>query len=185
MSSLERPRMPDLPPEMRERVRGYLVSQAARLTLPELVEKLRADTAPLAQAATALPPERFAARPAPEEWSAAEVWAHILDMNESGATAIETVLDTGAAPARTPDDTARPVQLPASAAAAWAQYERRREALFDRVLRASGEEAPTVTLPHPLFGDLTWRQWLLFMRVHDLDHLAQLRAVAGEGAGGG
>jgi hypothetical protein len=30
---------------------------------------------------------------------------------------------------------------------------------------------------------LSWREWLLFMRVHDLDHMRQLQAITQHFAG--
>jgi hypothetical protein len=35
------------------------------------------------------------------------------------------------------------------------------------------------TIAHPFFGALNWRETLLFMRLHDLDHTGQLAKVAG------
>jgi hypothetical protein len=31
---------------------------------------------------------------------------------------------------------------------------------------------------HPFFGPLNWRETLLFMRLHDLDHAGQLKQIA-------
>jgi len=168
-----------MPTAERERIRSYLVSVANRLTIPELVEKVRQDVRPLKDAAFAVPPARFSERPAPGEWSAAEVLGHVLEMNEGGAAAIEAVLDGRPVPPAVSDEVgAGPRSLPPSAAAFWEAFERRREALLARVLRAAGTEHLDRKLRHPLFGDLSWREWLLFMRVHDLDHLRQVQAIA-------
>jgi len=35
-----------------------------------------------------------------------------------------------------------------------------------------------VKITHRQFGPLSWREWLLFMRVHDLDHMRQLQAIS-------
>jgi hypothetical protein len=168
-----------MPQEERDRIRSYLVTVANRLSIPELVEKVRQDVLPLREAALAVPAERFSERPAPGEWSAAEVLGHVLEMNEWGADAIEAVLEERPLPAPPSDEvgaTAR--QLPESAEAFWAAFEPRREALLARVLRTEGNEHLDRKLRHPFFGDLSWREWLLFMRVHDLDHLRQVQAIA-------
>lgn len=167
------------------RIRSYLVSVAARLPLIELVEKVRQDCLPLGEAAALVPPERFAERPGPGAWSAAETWAHILDMNEQGAAAIEAILDGAAPPARAIDDALRPApaDLPGGPAC-YERYRRRREQLLARVAAARGDEHLDRTIRHPMFGDLSWREWLLFMRVHDLDHLRQLQAIAAALGGG-
>ena len=81
-----------------DRVRGYIVSQANKLSIPDLVAKVRSDTAPLRDAASAVPAAEFSTRPGAEDWSAAQVFTHILEMNEQGASAIEGILDSGAIP---------------------------------------------------------------------------------------
>src|SRR5256885_5748674 len=86
------------PSEEDLRVRSYLVAQANKLSIPDLVQKVRTDTAPLHAIGAAVPAARFAERPGPNDWSAAEVYTHILDINESGARAIEGILDQGALP---------------------------------------------------------------------------------------
>lgn len=166
-----------------ERIRSYLVAQAARLTIPQLVDKVRADCAPLADVARAIPAERFRERPAPGEWSAAEVWSHIIQVNESGAAAIFAILE-GKVPPRTISDQLGPADSTLTdGAAAYERYCARRDELLDRVAATRGDEYPDVTIRHPMFGELTWREWFLFMRVHDLDHLRQLQAIADRFAG--
>jgi len=177
------PQMPDLQREEIERIRGYLVAQAAKLSVADLVEKVRRDVQPLRQVAGAVPAERFRERPGPEDWSAAEVFTHILTMNEHGAAAIEGILDTGALPPRI-DDTLKHEERAGLETAEdyWRAFEARRERLLERVAKASGEEHPDVKITHPLFGPLSWREWLLFMRVHELDHTRQIQTV-GESLG--
>lgn len=168
-----------MPVEEQERIRGYLQSVANRLAIAELVEKVRHDVLPLREVALAIPPERFSERPTPTAWSAAEVLGHVLESNAQGADAIEAILD-GRTPERPPSDevgaTARAV--PASAEEFWSAFEARREALLVRVSKAQGTEHLDQKLRHPFFGELNWREWVLFMRVHDLDHLRQLQAIA-------
>ena len=64
--------------EEQARIRSYLVAQGAKLTPAALVEKVRAAMSDLRAAAVAVPAERFAERPAPEEWSGNEVMAHVV-----------------------------------------------------------------------------------------------------------
>lgn len=47
-----------------------------------------------------------------------------------------------------------------------------------RISSATGDEYPDIKWEHGVFGDLNWREWLLFMRVHDLDHARQILAVS-------
>jgi hypothetical protein len=171
-------------PSEAERVRGYVLTQANKLTIPELVDKVRADTAPLREAAASVPAARFFERPASDDWSAAEVFTHILGMNESGASAIESILEGGALPSTISDlmsGTTR--EGLRTAEDYWNAYETRREALLSRALKARGDEHLSVTITHTTFGAFSWREWLLFMRVHDLDHMRQLQANAVHFAG--
>lgn len=162
-----------------QRVRSYLLTQANKLSIPELVEKVRRDTLPLWDAAAAVPPERFAERPGPEDWSAAEVLTHVLDMNDRGAAAIEGIIAEGVIPPPIPDELRRERRAGLTTAADYQRvWSARREQLYERVLRARGDEHLDISIDHFLFGPLSWREWLLFMRVHDLDHMRQLQAIA-------
>lgn len=168
-----------MPAAEADRIRSYLIAQANKLPLPELVAKVRIDCLPLREAGASVPAARFGERPEEGEWSAAEVWTHVLEMSEHGARAITGILDSGTLPERARDvisGETRPA-LPDSEAY-WQAYTGIREALYERVARAAGDEHPEVKITHPMFGDFTWREWLLFMRVHDLDHVRQLQAIA-------
>jgi len=50
--------------------------------------------------------------------------------------------------------------------------------LFARVLRAAPDAALDRRIEHGMFGPLTWREALLFLRLHDLDHAGQLQKIA-------
>lgn len=161
-----------------QRIRGYLVAQAARLTLPQLVDKLRRDVLPLRAAAGRVPADRFRERPAEGEWSAAEVFTHVLEMTEHGDAAIGAII-AGGQPMRVRDAISGRVAAGLTGAEDyWGAFEALREPFYERVLRARGDEHLDVTIPHPTFGPLNWREWLLFMRVHDLDHTRQIEAIA-------
>jgi uncharacterized damage-inducible protein DinB len=160
------------------RVRGYLVTQANRLSIPELVAKVQRDTLPLWDAAAAVPPERFTERPGPQDWSAAEVLTHVLAMNERGAAAIEGIIAAGARPPPIADELRREQRAGLTAAGDFQRvWSARRAQLYEHVLRARGDEHLDVKITHFMFGPLSWREWLLFMRVHDLDHMRQLQAI--------
>lgn len=171
--------MPNLPQAEVERVRGYLVAQAAKLSLPDLVAKVRADSAGLKDAAASIAPARFHERPGADDWSAAEVFTHVLAMNENGARAIEGIIESGAAPPRIEDELRHEQRAGLTTAQDyWDAFEPRREQLYARVLQARGDEHLDVMITHPTFGPLNWREWFLFMRVHDLDHMRQMQVIA-------
>lgn len=158
------------------RIREYLKAQGAKLEPPAIVDKVRAAMVQLRASAAAVPPTRFAERPAPDEWSGNEVLAHVVDAGRFFGGAIVAVLDGTPlpAPAR-----ARPAVSETRTAEAWhAILERDREALFARVARAEPSARLDATIEHFMFGPLNWRETLLFMRLHDLDHAGQLAKIA-------
>ncbi len=167
-----------------QRIRGYLVAQSARLSVAELVDKLRRDVLPLREAAAQVPAGRFHEPPAASEWSAAAVFTHILDMTEFGAAAIGTIIAGGQPPARVRDVVTGAARVGLDTAEDyWQAFVALREPFYARVLTARGDEHLDVRLVHSAFGSLNWREWLLFMRVHDLDHIRQIQAIAGRFSG--
>jgi uncharacterized damage-inducible protein DinB len=159
------------------RIRGYLTAQGAKLSPDQLIVKVQEAMAQLKAAASAVPPARFNEPPAAGEWSANEVMAHVVEAGRHFGNAIVRVLD-GQAPG-TPRDVAARDTVPRPLDEWWALLERDRSALFERVRGAHAMSRLEATIPHPFFGALNWRETLLFMRLHDLDHAGQLTKVAG------
>jgi len=163
--------------EEQARIRSYLVAQGAKLTPAAIVEKVQAAMADLRAAAAAVPPGRFAERPAPEEWSGNEVMAHVVAADLYFGGNIVGVLDDQPPIPRTG---ARGIEdAPVRPAEAWYRIlAEQREALFARVLAVDPAVAPEARIEHPMFGPLSWRETLLFTRLHDLDHAGQLQKIA-------
>jgi hypothetical protein len=158
------------------RIRSYLTAQGAKLSPAAIVEKVEAAMAELAAAAASVPATRFAERPGPDEWSANEVMAHVVAAGARFGDDIRRVLDDAPAPPGDPP----PVEDGAvRTAEAWQQTLRRdRAALFERALAADPSARLDRAIEHGMFGTLNWRETLLFMRLHDLDHAGQLRKIA-------
>lgn len=160
-----------------QRIRSYLEAQGAKLTPTQIVEKVRAAMTALYEAAASVPEARFHERPAPGEWSANEVLAHVCDAGAHFADGIVRALDgAGPLPHR---------ERPAEAAAPrrsldewWRMLVRDRSALFARALGADAGAHLEQSIDHGMFGALNWRETLLFLRVHDLDHAGQLEKIA-------
>lgn len=159
------------------RIRGYLTAQGAKLSPEQIVGKVLEAMARLREAAAAVPRARFAEPPAPGEWSANEVMAHVVEAGRHFGDAILRILD-GQAPGEPRDVPARDTE-PRSLDDWLALLEGDRAALFQRVRSADPTARLTVTIAHPFFGGLNWRETLLFIRLHDLDHAGQLAKVAG------
>ncbi|HEY3101822.1 MAG TPA: DinB family protein [Methylomirabilota bacterium] len=159
------------------RIRSYLQGQAAKQTPIEIIEKVEAAMADLATAARAVPAARFAERPEPEEWSANEVLAHVVAADTYFGGGIVAILEGRPAP---PRGGGRGFEnAPRRTADAWLEILRgQRQTLFDRVRAADASARLDVTIEHPFFGPLNWRETLLFTRLHDLDHAGQLGKIA-------
>ena len=158
------------------RIRGYLTAQGAKLSPEQIIGKVQEAMTQLHAAASAVPAARFTEPPAPGEWSANEVMAHVLEAGRHFGDAIVRILD-GRAPGE-PRDVAARDTTPRSLSQWWATLERDRGALFERVRSAHPMARLEATIAHPFFGALNWRETLLFMRLHDLDHAGQLHKVA-------
>jgi len=159
------------------RLRGYLQAQGAKLAPPELVERVRQAMAQLRERLMAVPAGRFTERPAEGEWSANEVMAHVVEAGRHFGEGILRALD-GLAPGERRHAAERPA-APSHSASEWlAMLDRDRETLFDRALRADPTARLEQSISHGFFGSLNWRETLLFIRVHDLDHAGQLEKIA-------
>lgn len=165
------------------RIRGYLQAQGAKLSPAQIVEKVRVAMADLRGAAEAIPPARFADPPEPGEWSGDEVMAHVVQAGRHFGDAIVAALESGSARRPGRDDAP---SGPHTAEQWFAIFERDREALFAIVLGADPTARLDATIDDGPFGSLNWRETLLFMRLHDIDHVGQLKKIAAvhQSAGG-
>lgn len=159
------------------RIKSYLTAQAAKLEPAAIIAKVRDAMAELEAAAVALPSSRFTERPAPDEWSGDEVMAHVAASDAYFGGGIVSILDDR--PLSTREERGGSAERAARSADEWCRaLARDREALFERVRAASPDGRPGRTVEHGMFGPLTWREALLFLRLHDLDHAGQLRQIA-------
>ncbi|HEV8617842.1 MAG TPA: DinB family protein [Methylomirabilota bacterium] len=170
------------------RIRSYLQAQAAKLSPAQIVDKVRAAMEQLRVAAAAVPPARFGERPEAGEWSGNEVMAHVLDAGARFGGEIVHVLDgRHDAPARDAAAVREAAPHPPTRRSAeeWsALLARDRGALFARVLAADPGARLDAPIDHGMFGTLNWRETLLFLRLHDLDHAGQLQKIAAALGGG-
>jgi len=160
-----------------KRIKSYLEAQGAKLSPPAIVDKVRAAMADLGKAALAVPAARFGERPEPEEWSANEVMAHVVAAGTYFGGGIVSALDGTPPPPRMKDQGV--TGATSRSASEWTGLlSRDREVLFDRVLRADPLANLERPIEHAMFGPLNWREALLFIRLHDLDHAGQLEKIA-------
>jgi uncharacterized damage-inducible protein DinB len=159
------------------RVRGYLASQAMKRTPAQLVDVLREAHQQFLAAAAAVPDARFRVAPADGEWSAADVMGHMLIIAAIDETAIPGVIERGEQP---PDivDLISPAPADMTREQMLTELERLRERLIASVLKADPVAHLDILWGHNEFGQMNWREWLLFARVHTLDHTRQMQSIA-------
>lgn len=159
------------------RVRSYLASQSMRRTPEQIVEALREAHSQFLSALTLVPNIDFRTRPGEGEWSAADVLSHVHSIAAFDERSIRAVIERGEQPADVSD------VIEASPPAATreqilAAIELLREQLIATVLRADSQTHLDIVWGHSEFGKMNWREWLLFARVHTLDHARQVQSIA-------
>jgi len=136
----------------------------------------------IAQCLKAIGPAKFASPPAPGKWSAAEIVCHLADCEIVFAFRFrQTLAEDG--PTIQPFDqekwAARYSGVPA--AEAFAAF----SALRNWNLRLIRDAAPGESdriMTHPERGTMTFQSVVETMAGHDLNHLGQLRRIAGHGS---
>ncbi len=161
------------------RVRSYLASQSMKRTPAQLVENLQEAHTSLVKAANAVPNDKFHMPPSEGEWSAAQVLEHVRMLAERDVHSIMVVLTLG----RLPDPQVGDLETPAPSPTVSRQellvtIQWLRHQLINAVMQADPQVRLDMTWSHSEFGEMNWREWLLFARVHTLDHARQLEAIA-------
>ncbi len=140
------------------RVRSYLASQAMRRTPQQLIETLRD-------------------APQEGEWSAADVLAHVRTIAAIDERSICGVIERGEQPPNV-DDVLEQAPTNATREQLLADIDVLRERLMAVVSQADPQAHLDIVWGHNEFGNMNWREWLLFARVHTLDHARQLQAIS-------
>jgi len=160
-----------MPESERVRIREYLVAQAASRSIEELIERVEGGMAELFAAARAIPAERYGEHPPGDAWSPMDCLAHAVGWNLQVATAVLHVALTGERPENGPPELPRDRDRLLEAQAAG------NASLYEHVRAADPGAHLEVRWEHPFFGQLNWREWLLFLRLHALDHGRQLAGM--------
>ena len=162
--------------EEQQRVRAYLQAQAAKLTVPALMAKVTVDSEALKNAAASADRIDYTRRPTEDSWSVNEVLAHVADSCVRVNAGVLAAVREGT-PARplqdalqATGDVRRPMEW-------WDTLSAERRSLFKQLETVTGDEHLEVKWNHPFFGDLNWREWILFLRLHDGDHARQIEAI--------
>ena len=159
------------------RVRSYLASQSMKRTPAQAVEALREAHRQFLEATAAVPDAAFHTRPRAGEWAAADVLGHVCTVATLEERAMRAVIERGEKPAAI-SDTLEFAPRTATREGMLATLETMREQMITIVLQADPEAHLDITWGHREFGLMNWREWLLFARVHTLDHARQMQAIA-------
>ncbi len=158
--------------------------------------RLEASRAELLEMVAGLSQERLDERPSPDAWSAGEVLHHLLLVEKLVGALLARMVER--APEGEEPASEAAVSLPADVASVVTSLpvfpgavpehgldggrllrelaEARGEVLRIASL-ARGRDVSRARFPHPAFGRLGFRQWLLFLAEHETGHGRQIRAV--------
>ena len=159
------------------RVRSYLASQAMKRTPEQLVEALREAHQQFLAVTVAIPQDDFHTIPREGEWSAADVLAHVCVISAFDERSICGVIEHGEQP-KDVEDALEKAPSDATREQLLADIERYRERLITVVLKADPQTHLDIVWGHREFGKMNWREWLLFARVHTLDHTRQMQSIS-------
>ena len=159
------------------RVRSYLASQAMRRTPQQLIETLQEAHHQLLAATATIPDSAFHTTPREGEWSAADVLAHVRTIAALEERSICGVIERGEQPPNV-DDALEQAPTNATREQLLADIDVLRERLMAVVSQADPQAHLDIVWGHNEFGNMNWREWLLFARVHTLDHARQIQAIS-------
>jgi uncharacterized damage-inducible protein DinB len=159
------------------RVRSYLASQSMKRTPEQTVEALREAHRQFLEATAAVPDAVFRTPPRAGEWAAADVLGHVCTVATLEERAMRAVIERGEKPADI-SDTLEFAPRTVTREGMLATLETMREQMIAIVLQADPQAHLDITWSHREFGSMNWREWLLFARVHTLDHARQMQAIA-------
>lgn len=155
-----------------ERIRAYLQVQAREKSTEALVTRVQAGVDELHAAARAVPASRWEVPHEGEEWSPRGCLEHAIKSDAGVARAVLHVALTGE---QAPSD--EETTVPEDRESAIAQHKETFDSLYAHVLEADPKAFLDVTWEHKFFGQLNWREWLLFLRIHTKDHADQLKKM--------
>ena len=161
--------------DARQRLVSYLGHQASK-DVPALLRLIDEQRARLLAILDGVSEEQAAFRPAPDQWSIADVLRHVIAAEEGVALIVES-LARGVAPE---GQRALGSHIPDEGQPLAALIERLRAARRDLLAQVRGWPASpdlAATFEHPFFGPLNCKGWVAFQRLHDADHIGQLEQI--------
>jgi len=161
------------------RRRAEQLSPAGTLSDEQLKAEVGTAFGRLAEELDALSEAQSTWKPDPDEWSAAEIGDHVA-LGTGAAGNITAMLAIGERPGD--EDWDPPPQLRGSAGdldsvrSRILSLPRHTAELFDRCVATDRTD---VTTDNSFFGEMNWREWFYFLRVHALAHVEQIQKLRG------
>ena len=165
-----------------ERVLSYLTSQGERYTFAEIWVRFAKARLELIDSVSEVDQGQADFRPDAGEWSISEVLSHLVTSSGTVSEIVDA-LSRGVTP------TPGRIDPPREETSLDINELRERLTLDSLRWSALVERLPPapstdLTAPHPFFGELHARAWLLFQRIHDIDHAGQVEKNKVAGTGG-
>ncbi len=159
-----------IPEGATEVILSYIRRKAAEWTPEEMAQRVEAAVAQLEAAARAVPDDLLEVRQEGQEWSPLECIRHVAEVNHGTATRVRGVVSEGAVPEEIPP-------VPQTREDVLATHAEVIAGAIRAVREGNADPDADVVWLHPFLGDLNWKEWLLTLRVHSLDHANQLEAL--------
>lgn len=167
----------------------------------EVVNYLDKTRTELRDAVESVPAHARNQKPAPDQWSVAQVLDHLAIVHGLVATSVGKWIDEAKSEGLGPEtsygsllntipserilDRSRKVQAPERIAprddidveTAWNDLEQAQEKLRSAFLSGDGLALENVVQPHPILGPVNMYQWTLFNGSHEARHALQIREI--------
>ena len=155
-----------------DQILAYVRQKSRDWTVAQMLDRVAGGLRDLEAAAREVPEAFLDLQPAGEEWTPRFCIQHVAAINMGTASRVASVAATGRQPREEPPG------VPGGREEALALQREVLERSFAAIAAAPEDAHLTATWLHPLLGELTWREWLLTLRVHCLAHAGQLAAMA-------
>jgi len=155
------------------KLRSYLAAQSAKLPAAEIRARLDEAAQELLAALAGADDARAHRRPAPGEWSVAEIVDHVAVTLEDVLPLMRT-LAGGARPAQGMVVSHAPANAAAPLAALLERLRRGQAAVSDFLAAQGGEPHTDLRVADGYFGEINWKGYALILRLHYRDHARQV-----------
>jgi hypothetical protein len=161
--------------DTRQRLVSYLEHQAKK-DVPRILELIEEQRRRLLALLDGVTDEQAAFRPAPDQWSIADVLRHVIAAEEGVARIVES-LARGIVPEGSRQTGSQVPDEGQSLSALVGRLRTARAGLLERVRGWPASPDLTATFDHPFFGPLNCKGWVAFQRLHDADHIGQIGQI--------